>query len=284
MSPTPEPPLSGVSTCPRCEGTGKYGRLAADVAHPNGATFSVIETDCAVCSGTGKIGPEPLTFAQWEAANYCGGLGGSRKITEKVWHARDAELTALRADLAAAVAERDRLREAIRDAGFSIMQTSGKWSIHDVSEKAKAQEEADDAKTTEVINENITLTARVAELEGNLRAAIADWAKQFNEIDTLRRDIEAAGVQRERELRAELNRRADLYQLPDGEPGPLGFNCWGWRDIAKNIREAALLAPTPDANQSGWCLTCNSQCYVLDGKCRGCGGNADPLPTTAGGK
>lgn len=42
-------------------------------------------------------------------------------------------------------AERDKLREAIRAAGFAVMETSGAWSIHDVSEKAK-QLEADDLK------------------------------------------------------------------------------------------------------------------------------------------
>jgi len=52
-------------------------------------------------------------------------------------------------------AERDKLREAIRDAGFQVMQTSGKWSIHDVSELAKRDEE----RTAQVILENIELTA-----------------------------------------------------------------------------------------------------------------------------
>ena len=56
--------------------------------------------------------------------------------------------------------ENKKLHEAIRDAGFEVMKTSGKWSIHDVSEKAKADEQ----QTAEVIAENIELEAEVARL------------------------------------------------------------------------------------------------------------------------
>jgi hypothetical protein len=51
-------------------------------------------------------------------------------------------------------AERDKLRDAIRRAGFEVCQTSGEWMIHDVSEYGKAEE----AKSLEVANENVTLT------------------------------------------------------------------------------------------------------------------------------
>ena len=57
-----------------------------------------------------------------------------------------AELRALRE-------ERDRLRSAIKRAGFGVCQTSGDWSIHDVSELGKAEE----SRTLEVINQNIEL-------------------------------------------------------------------------------------------------------------------------------
>lgn len=43
----------------------------------------------------------------------------------------------------------------------------------------------------------------------------------------------------------ELRRRADLYEK-GGQPGELGYNCWGWRDIARHLREAAAaLADLP---------------------------------------
>ena len=35
-----------------------------------------------------------------------------------------------------------------------------------------------------------------------------------------------------------LRDKADQYEK-DGEPGPLGYNCWGWRDIARHLREIA---------------------------------------------
>jgi len=45
------------STCPRCEGTGKYQRLPADA-----------EKDCAICDGTGKIQEPSLESAAREIA------------------------------------------------------------------------------------------------------------------------------------------------------------------------------------------------------------------------
>lgn len=49
--------------------------------------------------------------------------------------------------------EVEKLREAIKNAGFGIMQTSGVWSIHDVSEHHKKDQE----RTQEVIMYNIEL-------------------------------------------------------------------------------------------------------------------------------
>lgn len=46
-----------------------------------------------------------------------------------------------------------KMRAAVVDAGFGIMQTSGKWSIHDVSEAAKAEDE----RITKMITDNICM-------------------------------------------------------------------------------------------------------------------------------
>lgn len=54
-----------------------------------------------------------------------------------------------------------KLREAIRDAGFAVMETSGKWSIHCVTDEAKRQREVDEQHTAHIINENIDLSAQV---------------------------------------------------------------------------------------------------------------------------
>ena len=74
--------------------------------------------------------------------------------------------------LAALTAERDKLRGAIRLAGFQVMETSGDWSIHDVSEQAKVDEE----RTAEVIVQNIELEARATAAE----AEVARWKKSFD--------------------------------------------------------------------------------------------------------
>lgn len=51
------------------------------------------------------------------------------------------------------------LRRAIKEAGFEILKASNGWSIHDVSKKAKYDEE----RTTAVIRENIDLILKVRE-------------------------------------------------------------------------------------------------------------------------
>ena len=76
------------------------------------------------------------------------------------------------------VSEAQKLREAIRDAGFSVMQTSGRWSIHDVSKLADAERE----KTNQVISENIDLEIKVSKFE----AAIKDAFELFKAADAER--------------------------------------------------------------------------------------------------
>lgn len=36
-----------------------------------------------------------------------------------------------------------------------------------------------------------------------------------------------------------LRATADLYQMPDGQPGERGYGCWGWRTIAEELRRVA---------------------------------------------
>lgn len=54
-------------------------------------------------------------------------------------------------------ADVERLRSAIRRAGFAVMETSSDWSIHDISELAKN----DEKRTAEIIIRNLELEAEV---------------------------------------------------------------------------------------------------------------------------
>lgn len=88
---------------------------------------------------------------------------------------RIAELTR---DLQAAREENERLTEAIRRAGFGVCQTSGNWTIHDISEHGKAEEK----RTMEVINENVELTMQLADRDRqitNLESAFAQLRKDY---------------------------------------------------------------------------------------------------------
>lgn len=79
-----------------------------------------------------------------------------------------AEIAAARAERDLLRAERDLLRDAIITAGFSVMQTSGAWSIHDVSERAKQLEEDDFKRATRNVEleiENDRLRAACAAAE-----------------------------------------------------------------------------------------------------------------------
>lgn len=63
-----------------------------------------------------------------------------------------------------------KLREAIRDAGFAVMETSGKWSIHCVTDAAKQAEEVEGR----LIAENIDLAEHVRTLESKLSVMQGD--------------------------------------------------------------------------------------------------------------
>lgn len=77
-------------------------------------------------------------------------------------------------DCHTAESERDRLRNAISKAGFAVMETSGDWSIHDVSEQGKAEE----ARSLEVATRN-------AELEAERDALLSERLDALAWMDTV---------------------------------------------------------------------------------------------------
>ena len=64
----------------------------------------------------------------------------------------------------------EKLRKAIRKAGWAVMETSGEWSIHCVTDAAKKAEEVE----TQLINDNIYLTSAVDATRRALRIEIED--------------------------------------------------------------------------------------------------------------
>lgn len=66
--------------------------------------------------------------------------------------------------------EATKLRDAIRKAGWAVMETSGEWSIHCVTDAAKKAEEIE----MQLINDNIDLTRAVDSLRRALRIEIED--------------------------------------------------------------------------------------------------------------
>lgn len=56
--------------------------------------------------------------------------------------------------------QNQKLRAAIVRAGFAVMETSGDWSIHDVSERGKAEEE----RSLEVATRNVELEIEIERL------------------------------------------------------------------------------------------------------------------------
>jgi hypothetical protein len=64
-----------------------------------------------------------------------------------------------------------------------------------------------------------------------------------------------------------------------GDPGAL-TEARLWEMTKSDDREDAHLASLELVKRGvlGWCPACRSRCFVLDGKCRGCGGVALALP------
>ena len=102
-----------------------------------------------------------------------------------VTHQREVlnECIKISAELAAAVAQKEvaNLRAAITAAGFAVMQTSGAWSIHDVSEHGKTEE----AKSLEVASQNVWLEVENERLRAALKplARAAEWLPDGTEDD-----------------------------------------------------------------------------------------------------
>jgi len=68
-----------------------------------------------------------------------------------------------------------------------------------------------------------------------------EWAAniiQHYEAANQRLEVE---VKRLRDIPQRILAIADRYEK-DGEPGPLGLGCWGWRDIASSLRLAVKKA------------------------------------------
>lgn len=63
-------------------------------------------------------------------------------------------------------------------------------------------------------------------------------SRETDEVQLYREQLQGALVAIA-QIREHLRQQAELYQKQDGSPGPLGENCWGWRDIARILREAA---------------------------------------------
>ncbi len=104
----------------------------------------------------------------WEARGADGSLaahfGGGEAIAEA-----DCRCTCTSVNShASLLAENAKLRDAIKRAGFGLMQTSGHWSIHDVSQLARQDQE----KTVEVINQNIELRAAIEAKDAALRKSL----------------------------------------------------------------------------------------------------------------
>ncbi len=144
------------------------------------------------------IGGPCKTCGQQGFFNCCEELSEPAKTTMTIEEA-DATIKSLTSMLIAARTERNRLREAISDAGFSVMQTSGRWSIHDVSRLAEAEQ----AKTNEIIGQNIDLEIKVKKLEATIKEAF----DLFQAADEERFD----GVQKAHDEAEKWKAEGDMY-------------------------------------------------------------------------
>jgi hypothetical protein len=127
----------------------------------------------------------------------------------------------------AAEAEVARLREAIRVAGFAVMETSGAWSIHDVSERGKAEEEL----SLRVATENAELSAEAAQLRASLRRAIAcadDCHAVGRRALEVGDELRAALTRQNHEIEQTLGKTLGYPPLyPDASPVDDGQVCVG---------------------------------------------------------
>jgi ssDNA-binding Zn-finger/Zn-ribbon topoisomerase 1 len=141
----PRPPLpTGPGPCPYCEGptvlrNGRRGKFYGCAGFPRcKGTRNYVEPPSDPRAQA--LFPPPLTTE--ELGNELSKLVG---LPAYVYEGREQT-------------EAEQLRAAIRAAGFQVMETSGQWSIHDVSQQALA----DERRTADVIHQNIDLEQAVA--------------------------------------------------------------------------------------------------------------------------
>ncbi len=166
---------------------------------------------------------EILRIARSENVRLKGGLAAAKRLLANQQaliesYSIEAELRGKVPSAALGVAQRERdearaevakLRDAIRRAGFCVMQTSGEWSIHDVSELEKKELE----RTNQVIDENIDLALALKEKteECNLQkqrhqAAELEVARLTKECERLKSDVERLR-KRTHEIADDVHRR-----------------------------------------------------------------------------
>lgn len=180
-----------------------------------------------------------------------------RQLTKwRIWFPNeDSEVNVPRADLLALIAqaqEADKLRAAVRSAGFAVMETSGAWSIHDASERGKAEE----AKSLEVATRNVELEIESERLRKDIATAaanlgdivahaLADRKRAGEEISDLLAENGRLRAALRPFAQGHLYAEEELRHLPDLYQQPLNPYDTGRSPTAGDCKRAAeLLAAT----------------------------------------
>lgn len=102
----PEPKES--VTCPTC-----LNRYAEILAGPPAYLRTLMDGEPDESTAQEE---SAAAFEKWQSTSFCGGLQGSYGIAKKAWHARDAEVAALKAALEKVEAELQAFRQSISEA------------------------------------------------------------------------------------------------------------------------------------------------------------------------
>jgi regulator of replication initiation timing len=156
-----------------------------------------------------------------------------QRMTEEIEQARQAMRTQSQDGGEAA-----KLRDAIKRAGFAVCQSAGDWTIHDVSEYAKAGEE----KVAAVISRNIDLEVENERLRDQLPASMPNCKIEFKECEqghgrlTATNWIDHGCPHCENERLRDLLKHAPLCQACLGNP--MVQECQPWCREAQKIKRA----------------------------------------------